>query len=466
MDIKSLSRQELDHFNSHGTSLSRREFVGLGLLGATSTLFLPSPLKVFSSVFAAEMSTKRRLAYLGFDLVGGAGLSGNFLVGKQGGAEDLLSSYSRLGWDPRVDGYDSRFGLPMAKANVSKIFQGMTETMSAKAQANFRMASFCHVSRDDSGDNPLSVIQMISKIQSLDAERSIKKPIGTGANTTGGNSRSVKEIAEFSAVKISNLDDVIGLSQIPSPLNSYSARNFKEILKRVAGLSRLQADKLLNDERARETINKSFGELPNLASAGKGFDPRTMEDVKKVYGLDANTEITNRNAVRSGIVSATLNHQVGGSVISIEGCDYHDGTFITGDNKDLEIGREIGRAVELAHQRKEALFIHLFSDGSVFSREGARNWAGDDGEKSMSVIGLYDPDKIPAYRSDKHIQIGSYTDGQGVNRDTLIGATPALGAYAVLVNYLNAAGLASEIDTYLPRIFSAAELEQVLVFNA
>ena len=214
-----------------------------------------------------------------------------------------------------------------------------------------------------------------------------------------------------------------------------------------------------------DAMNSSFTGLEQLVGGTFALDPRQIADIQTIYGINANTQVTNVTATRAGIVNCVLARATGPGVITIGGCDYHDGTQTTGDAKDLEIGREIGRAIELAHQRKVPLFIHIYSDGGVGARQGSRMWGSDSGEQSLTVIGYYDPKGVPSYSRKDIIQIGHYTAGQGADRETLIGGNPALVSYAVLANYMNLMGNLDQFNTYAPSPFSEAELNSILIFG-
>ena len=71
--------------------------------------------------------------------------------------------------------------------------------------------------------------------------------------------------------------------------------------------------------------------------------------------------------------------------------------------------------------------------------------------------------KAPALR---RLQVGFYTDGQGAERSTLLGASPQLVAYAVFANYLNCCGQLGKFNQWLPGIFTGGgELDSVLLFE-
>ncbi|MEQ1876894.1 MAG: hypothetical protein ABL958_09630, partial [Bdellovibrionia bacterium] len=109
-------------FENHKKPTSRRDFLASGLTSMAAYSFLPSlftaiPYKAFGAGECEGGAGENKLIpFLVFDMAGGGGLPANFLVGRQGGAKDLLSSYDLLGWDPRASGIDERFGAPMAPA--------------------------------------------------------------------------------------------------------------------------------------------------------------------------------------------------------------------------------------------------------------------------------------------------------------------------------------------------------------
>jgi hypothetical protein len=459
-----MKKTNIDHLNSHGTQLSRRQFVGLGLVGASSTLLAPSFFSMLSSSAFAGQDPLNPIAYLGFDLAGGAAMPGNFLVGGAGGPEDLLKSYDLIGWNPRVNGYDDRFGLPMPKANIGKIFEGLTTTMSEGAQKNFRMGSFSHVSRDDTSDNPLSIIELLSSMNNMGGSKS-QKGLGMTSAASGGNSRGVKSISQYSPTKILSVQDITNITKLSVALEPVPGSLKSRMFKTMQNISNSQSKRLFGLDAMPDAMNSSFTGLEQLVGGTFALDPRQIADIQTIYGINANTQVTNVTATRAGIVNCVLARATGPGVITIGGCDYHDGTQTTGDAKDLEIGREIGRAIELAHQRKVPLFIHIYSDGGVGARQGSRMWGSDSGEQSLTVIGYYDPKGVPSYSRKDIIQIGHYTAGQGADRETLIGGNPALVSYAVLANYMNLMGNLDQFNTYAPSPFSEAELNSILIFG-
>lgn len=468
MKNQPLSQNRIDYLNSHGSPLSRRDFISRGLAGAAGVVLAPSLYGLFVKSAMAEMGVTASFtpSVLVFDLAGGAGLPGNFLVGKTGGAEDLLKSYDNLGWDPRAsDALDSRFGLPMAK-NMSKVLEGMLATMSAEAQDKFRWGSILHVARDDTSENPLSILGLLSASGAVGTE--VLKPLGQRLTPSGGNSRPVKEYSEFKAYYVSNISDLNNAVGLSNRFGSLKPEGKSKLAAALRKLSTHQATRLLGtsmDERAVDWVKANYKETEDKVGRQASLDPRMNETFQNVYGINAQTNAGDQNVLRAALVMNSLTKATGPAVITIDGCDYHDGTQTSGDNKDLEIGREIGRAIESAHRLKTPLMIHVLTDGGVYPQTGSRIWQGDQGEKCMSLVGVYHPSGAVPYRTKTSMQIGAYTDGQGADRTTIIGDNPALAGYACFANYLSFCGRINEFEKMVPGVFTSGDLDKLLIFS-
>lgn len=452
-----LLQKKKNLINQHGSHLSRRELLGLGLVSATGVLLSPH---LFARVYAPRPSNGTSVPYLAFDLAGGPSLSGNFLVGGAGGALDLLPSYDRLGWNPRTATIERSFGLPMAPRSISKMAEGMLATMSAAAVSKFRLGSIAHVSRDDTQDNPQSIARLVASTHS--DRILIGNPLGTTTATSGGSSRSLRDVASHTSVYVRDLNSILDLNSLRGPVGALPSSTLERFMRAKLGLSRRESQRILA-QRDAELVGAGY-EAMGKVGATFPLDPRANVNAQAVYGITPQSGPADLRVIRAGIVNAVIGGATGPGTITIGGCDYHDGTFTTGDAKDLEIGQEIGRAVELAHRYGKPLFIHLYADGSVNSVAGARDWQGDDGEKSLSIIGFYSPTGPSAYRSSSSMQIGHYLSGQGVARDTIVGSAPSQGACAAFANYLNVCGRINEFENYLPRLFSSQQLDSLLVF--
>ena len=132
MDFK-----KLNYLNQHKKPTTRREFISLGLVIVGGVLFAPrigKSLSLSNTLSALQEPRAQQIPFLVYDLAGGAALPANFLVGAAGGPQDLLPSYDQLGWNPRTGGFDDRFGLPLAKPEVSGIMRGLLEVLSPEVK--------------------------------------------------------------------------------------------------------------------------------------------------------------------------------------------------------------------------------------------------------------------------------------------------------------------------------------------
>ncbi len=467
---KSKSEQiRLDHLNQHSRPVSRRDFLSLGMIGFSGMVLMPS-LGLSSSLPGDITATSQALSgfapFLVFDLAGGASLSGNFLVGKKGGPEDLLTSYSTLGWNPKTQGYDSRFGLPMAKPEVSKILEGILQTTSPEAQSKLRLSSLLHFAQDDSSVNQISALPLLSKIG---VQGNIfRQTLGMLPSISGGNSRGVISDASLAAINVNSvetLDVSTLLGQRLKQTNLSSRRQWSELVTKMA---LHQVNVLSTSDRAgvMSAMKNSFEGIGQELGSTVPTDSRKDSIFQKIYNINTSSSALQRDVIISSIVMNVLNGVSGPGAITIGGCDYHDGTQQTGDTKDLEIGREIGRAIESAHQLKKPLFLQILTDGGIYSDEGSRVWRGDAAVKSMSIMGYYHPAAAPKYIDESRIQIGSYTDGQGVDTSTLLGDSPMLAGYIACANYLSICGKLDENYDVFRALFQREKLDSVLVWES
>lgn len=456
----------------HGKPVTRRDFLSQGLIAFSATTFVPSLMGLLrEAAWASECgpaSAKSSVPFLVFDCAGGAAFPANFLVGKQGGPEDLLTNYDRLGWNPRLTGaIDKAFGLPVA--NVSQIAAGIRAVASAEARARLRMGSFCHFAQDDTSSNPLSAVSLVVKGGYKGS--TISAPLGSRNTVSGGNSQAALADPAVRPLFAGTVNDVIGAVGLGGePFTKVTPDNLRKMLKSAGDMSVAQATKLETSEQGKtlkRLLTCSYEENQKLLGTTPAVDARQDATFQQLYGINAQTQPNVRNAVFGSLVMNTLKGVSGPSVLTIAGCDYHDNTQTTGDAKDLEIGTEIGRAVEAAHRLKVPLFFQLLTDGGVSNRAGSRVWVSDSGERCMTIIGYYNPVEA---REPKRLQVGHYTEGQGADRTTLIGAAPFKVGCAVYANYLRLTAKPEEFEKEFDRVVpkgtfqNLAELESLLIF--
>lgn len=455
--------QKAFHYADHHP-VTRRQFLGLGIGQALSLMFLPDLISMFGKQAmgaSCETPLSTLHPFLLFDCVGGASLAGNFVVGKNGGAEDYLKSYDTMGVAKAPAAgqpVDKRFGLPLF-TDLSKIREGMLSQMTLETQKGLRMASVCNSSQDDSGDNALSPAILISKA-GLNG-RYFKGGLGSMGTDSGGNSQSPIVDATMQPVAVNTLSDISESLNYGTALSKLSVAQKTRLAKSISRLSESQAAKVAGMRMGDQfTLLANCGLQKNIEFAGpiKGINPLDNPVVSSLLQGTAQ-EVSRLGAIAYNV----LQRNCGVGVHTISGCDYHDGTQTTGDNKDLEIGTSIGIAVEMAARLKQPLFFAVISDGSTYSDPGTRIWRGDAGQKGLAVMGYYHPTNVPTLRTN---QIGAFTDGQGVDRTAYVGVEPRRAAYTILANYLSVNGKLGEFENLVSQSeFEPSKLDSHIAFG-
>lgn len=454
----------------HHRLVTRRDFLAQGIITFGATMTLPSLFGRGLSAAALECGGDSQLStmtpFMAFDMAGGAALPGNFLVGKEGGPEDLLASYDKLGWNPRESGsLNKDFGLPMS-TKYSKLLQGILANSSAEARKNLRMGAICHSAQDDTSSNKLNAASLI--LQAGFRGAMVSNGIGIIDSLSGGNSAPVMSNIALKPTVVRSIIDVLGATNYGgATLAPLKLQQKKVLAESAMNINKLQALDYVDQVDGKELSDLAecaYEKSLSFLESAQGLDPRLDATTSAVYQLQQNSNPADSNSVAATLSMNTIKANSGPSTWTLGGCDYHDGTQTTGDGKDLEMGVQIGRAIELAFRLRKPFFFQLLTDGGCDSSPGSRSWRGDSGDKCMTVIGYYSPTAPPKMTRQ---QVGFYTDGQGAERSTLIGSEPALVGYAVLANYLNIHGKLSDFRTLAPGVFpQEKQLKSVLLFDA
>lgn len=451
--------------------VTRRDFIAQGFIGFSAVTTLPTLTGLGISAALADDcgggggGGSKMTPFMAFDMAGGAALPANFLVGKQGGPMDFLASYDKLGWDPKESGaLDDQFGLPMS-AKYSGLLEGIIENTTPEARANFRMGGFCHNAQDDSQSNPLNSSTLV--LNAGCRGMYVTNGLGSMKSNSGGRSRAVLDDSNLKPVFVGSVNDVVGSTSFGGPgFNGAGAGPLKVLAQAAADLRNIQKSAYRDwiggaelDKLSKCAYEKSL----QFVEGVEGLDPRQDAEARAAYGIAQNSPEGDANVVAASIAMNALRGYSGPGVWTLGGCDYHNGTSTTGDAKDKEMGVQIGRAIELAKRLGKPFFFQLFTDGGCDATTGTRKWRGDSGGKCMTVIGYYNPAGAPKMIRQ---QVGHFTNGQGAERATLIGSSPAKVAYAVFANYLNTMGMLGEFEKYAPGIFTPAELDEVMIFES
>ena len=291
--------------------------------------------------------------------------------------------------------------------------------------------------------------------------------LGLFSTQSGGNSRAAGETASLKPSNVGSLQDIF--QSVTYGSDEFSAKmstTEKEIfVKATADLHNLQKsgyDRFSNGEMLSDLSTETLQFVEGLVGDIGALDPRRNEAVRDVYGIAEDESTDSQEALSAALSFNTIEKLSGPSVWTLGGCDYHDGGFATGDQKDEEMGRQIGRALELARRLGKPFFFQLITDGGCVAVEGSRNWQSDAGVKSMTVLGYMNPAGKPNMRK---FQVGHYTNGQGAASDILVNS-PIRASYASFANYLHVNGKLDLFNQLLPGVFTnAGELDSVLLFE-
>lgn len=188
----------------------------------------------------------------------------------------------------------------------------------------------------------------------------------------------------------------------------------------------------------------TYGELDKNGQ----LDPRVVEVTQQVFDINQNSSGDNEDVLTAGIVHTALKGVTGPSCVALGGYDYHDNTATTGDARDRRAGVVIGRSIELAHRMGQPLFFQVVTDGGCTARTGARNWVADSGDRSMTLIGYYNPMGATQIKT----QLGHYTNGQIASVNTYVGRTTSNAANLAFLNYLATIDKVGEVGTILSNI--------------
>ncbi|MGZ5279193.1 MAG: hypothetical protein ACXWC9_04580, partial [Pseudobdellovibrionaceae bacterium] len=377
----------------HRRPVTRREFLASGVIPFSAALMMPNWMKLLlpneaQAAGCATMSSDL-IPFVTLNLEGGAGLSGNFIVHDQG--SQMLPSYNlmSLGRQPPVV---TEFGnVPFAGmsggALISKFLQGIRET-APQALPKTAFVAVCVQSRDDSGENRFAVDGMLA---GAGLAGSLLPNLGSRPNSTTGVRQEPAIVAPPSPLIVNNFNALKSSLGYAGAIGATLTTNQKQSLaKLINRLSEKQSRKIASLPSGTEikTLLDCAGiKNEELVKAGTdGVDPRldasSATALNNIWGINNGTGADNQNLIFSSMAYNALKSQSGSVALELGGYDYHDGGRATGDAKDLEAGRTVGRVLETAHTLNKPVFIYVTSDGatsSTVSDTPGAGWVSDRG---------------------------------------------------------------------------------------
>jgi len=508
--------------NDHGRPVTRRDFLGQGLIAGMGLVTAPTFFGLFANPRAAAAALSPdidalktscgikslgagKIPFICFDLAGGANISGsNVLVGQQGGQLDFLSTagYSKLGLpgdmtpasiDPNtgISFINTDFGL--AFHSTSAMLQGISEKALSRASL-INGAVIPARSDNDTANNPHNPMYGIARAGS---DGSLLSLVGSRSSDSGGNSMAPAAMIDPSIrpTKVDRPSDVTGMVDTGQLIGVLTQDDAVAVMESIERISKMKLDKVSTKVTA-DTIIKDLvrcGYVKAADIADRFGDPTTLDpaldpDIVGPAGIFSQTEFDNDSEFRktASVMKMVVNGFAGAGTITMGGYDYHTGDRITGDLRDLRAGRCIGACLEYAARANNGagvpLMVYVFSDGSVFSNGmtdaaagGKGVWTGDNSSTAASFFLVFNPLARPvllgsgAVEQAIHQQIGWMRPDASV--DTT--ATPAsnqvnLLVETVILNYMALHGESANFTSLFPShgLGNAALMDSLTAFNA
>lgn len=444
---------------AHKRPVTRRDFLGQGLMTGMGALMGPTIFSLFTNprearaALSGDIQTLKnscgiatqgagKVPFICFDLAGGANIAGsNVLVGQQGGQQDFVTTagYNKLGLPgdmvPSITNPDTQTNdfvntdLGLAFHSDSGFLRGILEKVSPATAANINGAVIPARSDNDTGNNPHNPMYAINR---AGADGELLTLIGSRNSDSGGN--SLAPIAMFDPsvrpTKIDRPSDVTGLvdtGKLVGLLSQDDAVAVLESIQRISDMKLGSVDTMITaDAVLKDMINCGYVKAADLVdrygdptSINPEIDPNIIGPIFSQDEFEGDGEFRKTASVMKMVVEGLA----GAGTITMGGYDYHTGDRSTGELRDLRAGRCMGACLEYAARIGVPLMLYVCSDGSVFSNgmiddsvegRGKGVWTGDNSSTAASFFLVYDPNGRPTLlggsedEKARHQQIGYF----------------------------------------------------------
>ena len=468
--------------------VTRRDFLSTGALSFGGMVMVPSVLEMTLFARAARAGTCADTAIAGmpplliFDCAGGAALPGNWVPMDKGGQP--LANYSNLGLaTPNSWTLDNRFGAQMAgplpppqtTTIQSNIFAQLS-MLDPNLQRCIQMGTIPATSMSDSQSNTFSPLSLVTAAGLVGSK--VQTGLGMTSAQSGGNSDCGSFNPSHKPMQIKSADALAAALSYGPAFKALPQGVLDTLASTLMKLSGTQAQRFNNMTLGQQfTQLMQAGYLKNQGyTAGvAGIDPRVDPDCQRIYNIMANTSGSDGGVVFATLALNAIMGNSGPAVLTIGGCDYHDGTQTSGDGKDTEIGKTMAQALQLAYAKGQKITFIVYTDGGIYSDPGVRNWRGDDNQHGMAIFGVMDPKGKPTMAKT---QVGWYNDAQVTDPKLNVNNNPLMVCHSLFLNYLAVAGMADRYadiiacqdqrnTTLLPNLYSGsttAMLNDLLLF--
>jgi hypothetical protein len=507
--------------NDHGRPISRRDFLGQGLVAGAGLVTLPTLFGLFSNPRSAAAALSPdiealktscgikslgagKIPFICFDLAGGANISGsNVLVGQQGGQLDFLSTagYGKLGLpgdmtpasiDPVTGTGFINIDFGLAFHSTSAMLQGISEKALGRG-ALINGAIIPARSDNDTANNPHNPMYGIAR---AGADGSLLTLIGSRSSESGGSSMAPVMMIDpgIRPTKVDRPSDVTGMVDTGQLIGVLSQEDAVAVMESIERISKMKLDKVdtrvTADAVIKDLVRCGYVKAADIAD--RFGDPSTLDpaldpEIVGPTGIFSQAEFDSDSEFQktASVMKMVINGFAGAGTISMGGYDYHTGDRITGELRDLRAGQCIGACLEYAARANNGagvpLMVYVCSDGSVFSNGmtdaaagGKGVWTGDNSSTAASFFLVYNPGGRPALlgadsaEQARHQQIGWMRPDASVETT----ATPAanqvnLLVETVILNFMALHGEAANFPSLFPGhgLGNASMLDSLTAFN-
>ena len=451
----------------HRRPRTRRELLSSGFLSFASAAVLPSMLSIASNkAFGLECSggestgANKFMPYLHIELSGGAGLSGNYIFGKEapGAAFEPLSAdgYATLGFDgiPEINQtINDENGNPMipwgGRMDTGKgVHLGLRQVMSDAAIQCTKIVGVPVECADDTRNNPFNAVQL--SVMASGFNGNLIHIAGTrGGNNTFGRTNETPFGVNPGLVKavVTGPEDTQALVDPGVVARALRPEDAVRITQAAAKLSEshlMKFNALTLPEQIRDLVRCGYLSAESLLSdfTADSLNP-AMDTI--VTGNPILNAAMNNNDTRGTMTIAKLlaDNNTAAATMELGGFDYHGRGLQNRTNKDIEVGIKAGLCLQTAYEKGTPLFIAITSDGSVACQADGTPRSDSGSRGSMLMIAMV-PNAAPGISVP---QIGAFNDSGAVNTAMMSTTSNSAAAAGALLSY-NYAMLNGKMDGF------------------
>lgn len=442
---------------NHKKPVSRRELIGQGFLAGTGLVFGPSLLSMFGGAGVARAAEGcvgdasstvvpvNGLRMMLFEAAGGMNIAGsNFMVYGKGGVGDHLSAKALgvLGLPGSMAGADqvsTEFGIPMHAQ--SPLLEGLRFATSPETRDGCNGFVTCVTSMDDSTANQFSPVYYMYKAGALGA---LSHVIGSETSAHGARSLAPAEsiISSLSSTRVNRYDDARNLVSAAS-LEELLPGQVANVLKAATKMSEARLKAFAESqmpEQIRELVRCGYaksaeaaqGNLVDAVDASK--DTALIAALAGVVGTNTrNFQVTrdannDENQATLSQAYLLLKGYAACATRVMGGRDYHNNPRAETNQKDFEVGYQMGLALESARVMGKSIVLVLYTDGGVGCSDpetpddnstqanGQAMFTGDRGEGSCMVTIAYHPSGRPGIANPRQ-QVNAFNENGGVDQN-------------------------------------------------